>query len=584
MSDINFCNTKEQLNHLGEVVTGKVNGSPTGSDIETSTLPYTGQVRKTLPALEGEYEKSIADKEAEADDVIDSYRLLNKGDYSSGITLESKFEFITYNGESYFATNPPYTTTETTPDVDGNLFIGNYITSDFGLVTSGTEVKHRRGTDAEIASGVPAIGELWFNTTDSSIHMGDGATQGGIKHLNVDLTNLVFDTVADMTTASPPVGSKVTIVERDNYTFEVVSGGSPDGKRVLDAGGGNTAVFVSVASFTAKAVGEAGGGAIVRGGKATVSDFPNRGPLLIMNNPSTVAAGECAGQQILIGDNPTGTPGAGDFIAQQVIMNNLNGRSSLWAQNILAVQDPSGSDGAVRCAEFEVAGTFGDANPDPFSPTNGPVFRKNGVELVGHGGSNGRLTSALTVWANDLTGDKWWREGISISRCATNGIQFYQNAGGSSEDINAFQNAAILDGSNSASVIKVDGFHTNAINFSTVNSLDNFVLLSNGAAQNLKIKSSADFDGGIDIDTGVSAIQNSNLIFSDRGSAKWYIQKNTAQALGIVDIAGGGITTIQFDGDVTNSVLINVNGTLKRITQGSNDSAGAGFAVLRVSN
>lgn len=48
---INFCETKEQLKHLGEVVTGKVDGSPTGDDIETSKLEYTGQVRETLPAL-----------------------------------------------------------------------------------------------------------------------------------------------------------------------------------------------------------------------------------------------------------------------------------------------------------------------------------------------------------------------------------------------------------------------------------------------------------------------------------------------------------------------------------------------------
>lgn len=128
MSDINFCNTKEQLNHLGEVVTGKVNGSPTGADIGTSTLPYTGQVRKTIPALEGEYEQSITNKEIEADAAIDSYRLLNKGPYASGITLESEFEFITYNGESYFATNPPYTTTATAPDADANLFLGGYTT------------------------------------------------------------------------------------------------------------------------------------------------------------------------------------------------------------------------------------------------------------------------------------------------------------------------------------------------------------------------------------------------------------------------------------------------------------------------
>ncbi|AUR84053.1 hypothetical protein NVP1047O_39 [Vibrio phage 1.047.O._10N.286.55.F2] len=150
MSEINFCNTKEQLNHLGEVVTGKVDGSPSGANIDTSTLPYTGQVRKTLPALEAEYQEdidnfnatanqvisdktaefdsSIASKELEADAAIDEYRLLNKGSYVAGITLESKFEYINYNGESYFATNPPYTTTATTPDADGNLYAGGYTT------------------------------------------------------------------------------------------------------------------------------------------------------------------------------------------------------------------------------------------------------------------------------------------------------------------------------------------------------------------------------------------------------------------------------------------------------------------------
>lgn len=149
MSEINFCNTKEQLNHLGEVVTGKVDGSPSGADIDTSTLPYTGQVRKTLPALEAEYQEdidnfnatadqvitdktaefdaSIASKEAEADSAIDAYRLLSKGPYAAGITLEDKFQYVTYNGESYFANNPPYTTTATTPDADSNLFIGGYI-------------------------------------------------------------------------------------------------------------------------------------------------------------------------------------------------------------------------------------------------------------------------------------------------------------------------------------------------------------------------------------------------------------------------------------------------------------------------
>ncbi|AUR94638.1 hypothetical protein NVP1196O_85 [Vibrio phage 1.196.O._10N.286.54.E12] len=132
--------------HLGRVVNSK---DASGAPISTSTN-RTGGVNKTLDALEGEYQSdidnfvqvsgqvivdktaefdaSIANKEAEADAAIDSYRLLSKGPYAAGIELEDKFQYITYNGESYFATNPPYTTTATTPDNDGNLFISGYTT------------------------------------------------------------------------------------------------------------------------------------------------------------------------------------------------------------------------------------------------------------------------------------------------------------------------------------------------------------------------------------------------------------------------------------------------------------------------
>jgi hypothetical protein len=61
-----------------------------------------------------------------------------------------------------------------------------------------TQVKHRRGTNAEILAGTPAIGELWFNTTDNSIHMGDGVTPGGVKHARLkDVTIKDSDTISD---------------------------------------------------------------------------------------------------------------------------------------------------------------------------------------------------------------------------------------------------------------------------------------------------------------------------------------------------------------------------------------------------
>ncbi|QZI89402.1 hypothetical protein SIPHO063v1_p0044 [Vibrio phage PS10B.1] len=137
--------------HLGRVVNSK---DASGAPINTSTN-RTGGVNKTLDALEAEYQgeidslesrsdaaiadaeaefdASITAKESEADAAIDEYRLLNKGPYTPGITLESKFEFITYSGESYFALNPPYTTTATLPDNDTvNLGVKPYLTEQNG--------------------------------------------------------------------------------------------------------------------------------------------------------------------------------------------------------------------------------------------------------------------------------------------------------------------------------------------------------------------------------------------------------------------------------------------------------------------
>lgn len=66
---------------------------------------------------------------------------------------------------------------------------------DYGLVTDligtqtgadfTTQLKHRRGTDTEIQTRVPALAELWYNTTDNTIHMGDGVTPGGVKQKEV---------------------------------------------------------------------------------------------------------------------------------------------------------------------------------------------------------------------------------------------------------------------------------------------------------------------------------------------------------------------------------------------------------------
>lgn len=54
----------------------------------------------------------------------------NLGKYQAGILISDNLEYVVYDGKSYFATTPPYTTTATTPDNDTNMFAGNYSTED----------------------------------------------------------------------------------------------------------------------------------------------------------------------------------------------------------------------------------------------------------------------------------------------------------------------------------------------------------------------------------------------------------------------------------------------------------------------
>lgn len=92
-----------------------------------------------------------------------------------------------------------------------------------------TQVKHRRGTNAEILAGTPAIGELWFNTTDNSIHMGDGVTQGGIKHVNVDngdkRYSAVFSTVNTLKSGvtNDGVEIKSTLINSSDLLVKTIS-------------------------------------------------------------------------------------------------------------------------------------------------------------------------------------------------------------------------------------------------------------------------------------------------------------------------------------------------------------------------
>lgn len=60
---------------------------------------------------------------------------------------------------------------------------------------------------------------------------------------NIDQVHRRITTAANVGAGNHKAGDKLTLSDRDNYDFDVVVGGTPDGQRVIDAGNGNTAVL-----------------------------------------------------------------------------------------------------------------------------------------------------------------------------------------------------------------------------------------------------------------------------------------------------------------------------------------------------
>lgn len=80
------------------------------------------------------------------------------------------------------------------------------------------------------------------NPANGSAHNADdiGNNEGGTVQ---DFIDAQVATVTELATGKYLVGQIVTLTDRKNGKFEVVSGGVPNGKWILDAGNGNTAVL-----------------------------------------------------------------------------------------------------------------------------------------------------------------------------------------------------------------------------------------------------------------------------------------------------------------------------------------------------
>lgn len=226
------------------------------------------------------------------------------------------------------------------------------------------------------------------------------------------------------------------------------------------------------------------------------------------------------------------TPAAGDSVGHTVYINNLNGRDHIWGMNVLALQDASGDDGVVRGLEVEVAACL-NAQTDPFAVAGNP--RKVGIELVHHTESTVLGTAAGWIWSGSSTPGEWWANGIALSRVRQAGIIFGTWDADTATD--SFQTAAIYDKSGSASVVKVDGDHTNLLNLAASGTIGSFIRAKNSGAQNLVARNFADYALTWDVDAGSTGAQQAVLSLSDRGTQKWAWIKQADNNLHLYDAA-----------------------------------------------
>ena len=209
-----------------------------------NVIDRRGNERRTLKGLENEYLTAIQGIEGNP-----------IGAWTAGVTTFNALnDYAIYNGVPYRArttTTLPYVAQGADPTASpDNAFVQPYQQNDYGTIASGVEVKHRRGTSAEIAAYTLADGEVIKNDDDGSLHVGDGVTAGGVKSVNENTlknligenTYLVFDTAASLQSGAT-VGSLVKIIDRGSAVFKVTDGGTPNSFDILDAGSGNTAVY-----------------------------------------------------------------------------------------------------------------------------------------------------------------------------------------------------------------------------------------------------------------------------------------------------------------------------------------------------
>lgn len=240
-----------------------------------------------------------------------------------------------------------------------------------------------------------------------------------------------------------------------------------------------------------------------------------RSRLEVTQKLTSIAAGYGAAFRVNSGADPDyGTPGANANIAGQFFSNNASLLDAdLWGLNVvvghggapLAAPTPPADGIHMVGAEIEVfnRATSGNAQLNPIGAYPNKI-RSNGIEVVGHSGSDYRNAGGVVVWANDATGTKWWDAGLSLSRSYSYGIRFQRVSG---DSVQPFQ-TAMLDASELTA------------------SPQTFLLCPSSVATDFRVKNAANYDLNLSLDSGAGTGKEALLGFRDNGTATWWVGKN----------------------------------------------------------
>lgn len=212
---VNFCETKEQLKHLAEVVTGKADGSPTGADIDTSTLAYAGLVRDTLPEL------------------LSKLGWYSVGEWPSDPLISNDNEYVLYNGIRYVPLSVPYQVNSTT-NPDPETLVG----TELKVITDVTNADLTESQEELLPVG-------------SRVYPKDGALQNG-QSVPSGATHLRVSSGDEpkIFSMSPATSGVVTGINFDAYGFPVsVSFGASTSNLKLEV---NFDLFTHVSQFGIK--------------------------------------------------------------------------------------------------------------------------------------------------------------------------------------------------------------------------------------------------------------------------------------------------------------------------------------------